>query len=73
MLKPDHATILVVGDKSEVANRLVPLSATKAVVYYDANGGLYRETFEMPPAGMTAQTVLDNYVKAIGVRTNSPR
>ena len=66
LLKPDHATILVVGDKSEVANRLVPLSATKAVVYYDANGDLYRETFEMPPAGMTAQTVLDNYVKAIG-------
>lgn len=66
LLKPDHATILVVGDKPEVANKLVPLSATNAVVYYDANGDLYRETFEMPPAGMTAQTVLDNYVKAIG-------
>ena len=66
LLKPGNATILVVGDKSEVANKLVPLSANKIVTYYDANGDLYRESFEMPPAGMTAQTVLDNYVKAIG-------
>lgn len=66
LLKPDNATILVVGDKAEVANKLVPLSANKSVTYYDANGDLYRESFEMPPAGMTAQTVLDNYVKAIG-------
>lgn len=66
LLKPDNATVLVVGDKLEVANKLVPLSATKAVVYYDANGDLYRESFEMPAAGQTAQTVLDAYVKAIG-------
>lgn len=66
LLKPDHASILVVGDKGEVANKLVPLSATKAVIYYDANGDLYRESFEMPAAGQTAQTVLDAYVKAIG-------
>lgn len=66
LLKPEHAAILVVGDKLEVANKLVPLSSTKAVIYYDANGDLYRETFEMPAAGQTAQTVLDAYVKAIG-------
>lgn len=66
LLMPDHATILVVGDRLEVANKLVPLSSTKAVIYYDANGDLYRESFEMPPAGMTAKTVLDDYVKAIG-------
>lgn len=66
LLMPDNATILVVGDRLEVANKLVPLSSTKAVIYYDANGDLYRESFEMPPAGMTAKTVLEDYVKAIG-------
>ena len=66
LLKPDNATILVVGDKAETANRLVPLSASKAVIYYDANGDIYREIFEMPPPGLTAQQVLDKYIAAIG-------
>jgi zinc protease len=65
-LKPDHATILVVGDKQEVANTLVGHSANKAVIYYDANGDLYRESFEMPAAGQTAQSVLEAYITAIG-------
>ena len=66
LLKPDNATILVVGDKHEVANKLVALSANKVVIQYDANGDLYKESFEMPAAGQTAQTVLDAYVTAIG-------
>lgn len=65
-LHPDNAMVLVVGDKEQVANKLAPLSFTKSVVYYDMNGDLYREAFEMPPAGMTAQTVLDAYITAIG-------
>ncbi len=65
-LKPDNATILVVGDKQEVANKLVGISANKAVIYYDANGDLYRESFEMPAAGQTAQSVLEAYITAIG-------
>ncbi len=66
LLKPDNATVLVVGDKMQVANKLAPLSFTRTVVYYDDNGDLFREGFEMPPAGMKAQQVLDAYVKAIG-------
>lgn len=65
-LHPDNASILVVGDKEQVGNKLAPLSFTRAVVYYDINGDIYKEDFEMPPAGMTAQTVLDAYIAAIG-------
>jgi zinc protease len=66
LLKPDNTTVLVVGDKAQVANKLAPLSFTRNVVFYDVNGDIYRETAEMPPAGMTAKDVLTNYVKAIG-------
>jgi predicted Zn-dependent peptidase len=66
LLSPDNATILVVGDKEQVANKLAPLSYTRSVVYYDINGDIYREKFEMPPAGMHAEDVLNAYVKAIG-------
>lgn len=65
-LKPDNAQVLVVGDQKEVANKLAPISYTRAVVFYDTNGDLFREHFEMPPAGMKAQDVLDGYIKALG-------
>ncbi len=65
-LKPDNAQILVVGDKEQVANKLAPLSFTRAVVYLDVNGDTFRETFEMPPPNMKAEDVLDAYIKAIG-------
>ena len=69
LLRPDNTTVLVVGDKAQVANKLAPLSYSRTVVYYDANGDIYRETAELPPAGMKAQDVLDAYVKAIGGTT----
>lgn len=65
-LNPDNANVLTVGDKASVGNKLAPLSYHRTVVYYDANGDIYREAFEMPPAGMTAQQVIDAYFKAIG-------
>ena len=65
-LHPDNMNVLVVGDKLKVANKLAPLSYTKAVVYYDINGDIYRETSEPAPVGMTADNVIDAYLKAIG-------
>lgn len=65
-LRPDNTTVLVVGDKAQVANKLAPLSYSRTVVYYDVNGDVYREAAELPPTGMKAQEVLDAYTKAIG-------
>ncbi len=66
LLKPDNATILVVGDKQETANKLTGLGAEKVILYFDANGDPYRETAALPEKGRTAQMVLDAYLKAIG-------
>src|SRR5690606_35888825 len=69
-LHPDSATILVVGDKESVAKTLGPLSGNGQVLFFDANGDIVRidptEGATPAPAGMTAQDVLDAYIKAIG-------
>lgn len=69
-MHPDSATILVVGDKEQVAETLKPLSTSGQVFFYDVNGDIVREDrtegATPAPAGMTAQDVLDAYVKAIG-------
>ena len=67
-LLPDNATILVVGDKDVLGNRLVPLSFERNLVQYDENGDLYRERLQPVPAGVTPETVLEAYFKAIGGR-----
>jgi len=67
-LFPDNAMILVVGDKSQVANTLPKQSLENAVLYFDINGDPYRESAELAPAGVTAVSVLENYLKAVGGR-----
>ncbi|MBK7555339.1 MAG: insulinase family protein [Flavobacteriales bacterium] len=69
-MTPDHSTILVVGDKDEVAGKLAQFSFEGSVTYYDINGDIYRENVQPPPAGMTAQQVLDAYFTAIGGKSN---
>ncbi|HQV39717.1 MAG: insulinase family protein [Flavobacteriales bacterium] len=69
-MHPDSATILVVGDKEQVAEKLKPLSTIGRVFLYDVNGDIVREDrtegATPAPAGMTAQVVMDAYIKAIG-------
>ncbi|MCB0759010.1 MAG: insulinase family protein [Flavobacteriales bacterium] len=69
-LQSDSTTILVVGDKEQVAKTLEGLSTTGVVLDFDINGDIVRidptEGATPAPAGMTAQDVLDAYIKAIG-------
>ncbi|MFZ1686943.1 MAG: insulinase family protein [Flavobacteriales bacterium] len=65
-ITPDRCTVLVVGDKEQVANKLMQYSADKSVAQYDMNGDRFRENVQPPPAGMTAEQVLDAYFTAIG-------
>ncbi len=69
-LHPDSCTVLVVGDKQSVAKGLERISPTGRLQDYDANGDIVRpdpsEGATPAPAGMTAQDVLDAYIKAIG-------
>lgn len=62
-IKPENATILVVGDKV-VAEKLSSFSADGKVSFYDSYGNDYVEALKAAPAGVTAQTVLDNAITA---------
>lgn len=67
---PDNCTILVVGDKEQVGEKLKALSPKGAVQEYDINGEIVRmkpnEGLTPAPEGMVAQDVLDAYINAIG-------
>ena len=65
-IRPDNATILVVGDKEELSKKLAPFSATKNIEFYDIYGNPVVAITKPIPAGVTAKTVVADYVKAIG-------
>lgn len=65
-LKPDHVQIIVVGDKEEVANKLSKFANRNGIEYLDKNGDRYREELQMPPAGKSAQQVINDHYLALG-------
>lgn len=67
-IRPDNATILVVGDKDAISKNLVRFSPTKTIEFYDNYGNPAAAPAEAKsvPAGVTPETVINAYVKAIG-------
>jgi len=67
-INPDNAYILVVGKAEEVATKLSQFGKGNKTQYYDIDGNLYDPSVKVKPvpAGVTAGTVISNYVKAIG-------
>ena len=65
-LHPDQAYLLVVGNKSEVADKLTTFDSDGQIEYYDAFGNPVAASAGEIPAGMTATKVVENYLKAIG-------
>jgi predicted Zn-dependent peptidase len=66
-IRPENATILVVGDQDAVSKSLERFSVAKAVELYDFNGNPVQKTsIKNVPAGVTPKTVIDSYVKALG-------
>jgi len=65
----DNARVIVVGKGSEVISNLEKTGIP--IMYYDQYANpVDKPVFSKPvPAGVTAQTVLDNYIKAIGGKT----
>ncbi|MCB9170161.1 MAG: insulinase family protein [Flavobacteriales bacterium] len=66
LLVPDQATILVVGDKEVLYNRLSQLSFDQRVFQFDEDGDIHRDKLDPIPADVTAKTVVDGYIKALG-------
>ncbi len=68
-LNPGNAYIVVAGNRNEVAETLAPFSALGEVEFYDAFGRPVEDPDILPaPEGYTAETVIENYIEAIGGR-----
>ncbi|MBI1224075.1 MAG: insulinase family protein [Bacteroidetes bacterium] len=65
-LATKNACILVVGNKDEVAAKLAPLAADKKVRFFDVYGNPVEQAGMEIPTGITAETVLTDYLNAIG-------
>ncbi len=65
-LTTDRANIVVVGNKDEVADKLLPFSKQGRVNYYDVFGNIVEEISMEVPAGITADIVIEDYLNSIG-------
>lgn len=65
-IRPENATIFVVGDKEELSKKLAQFSATKTIEFYDIYGNAVAAVAKPIPAGVTPKTVVADYVKTIG-------
>ncbi len=69
-IRTDKAHILVVGNMSDVADRLKQFATDKTIKYYDAYGNESRNINTNIPPGVTAERILEDYVNAIGGAAN---
>lgn len=65
-LAPDQAYVLIVGNKDEVADKLAGFSADKEIHYYDVYGNKVEAAGLTVAEGVTAETVLADYLRALG-------
>ncbi len=66
-LRPDQAHIVVAGNREEVAELLLPFTATGSVDFFDPFGQpLPTDLLRPAPSGMTAENVLERYFEALG-------
>lgn len=65
-IHPDKANILIVGNKSEIADKFKPFSSNGTIAFYDYYGTQLPTNGASVPAGLTAEKVIENYINAIG-------
>jgi len=65
---PEESIILVVGKSSQIADKIISFSPTAKIETYDIEANPYdvAKKIKLLPPGMTAQSVFDNYIRAIG-------
>ncbi|MGM0498253.1 MAG: M16 family metallopeptidase, partial [Bacteroidota bacterium] len=66
---PEESTILVVGDKNKVADKLNSFADDGEVELYNKVGEPVEEARSVPE-GVTAETVIEDYIEAAGGREN---
>jgi zinc protease len=65
-IRPENAWILAGGNKGEVAPKLARFSANNEVLFFDPYGRKVESSGAVLPEGMTAEKVVEGYIKAIG-------
>jgi predicted Zn-dependent peptidase len=65
-IKPDNAYIVVVGNKDEVADKLVRFDGDGVLDYYDAYGNVVKYDEMAMPADLSAEKVIMDYMDALG-------
>ncbi len=65
-IKPNNANVIVVGNSSEIADKLKQFSISGVINYYDINAEKYNPSAKLIPEGVTAMSVINKYIDAIG-------
>ncbi len=65
-IQPDNAYIVVAGSKDDVAEKLVRFDSDGIIDYYDAFGNKVELNDNPIPEGISAETVITDYINAIG-------
>lgn len=65
-IRPENATILLVGDKSELAGKMQRFSGADPISFFDNYGNKIKESTTKVPVDVTPKTILESYIKAIG-------
>ncbi len=69
-IKPNNLNIVVVGKAEEIADNLKSFSITGKLKYHDVYGDEYDPSQKEIPEGVTVESVIENYITAIGSREN---
>ncbi len=62
---PENATILVVGDKSELSKKMERFAGSQPLEFYDSYGTSVKDA-KTVPAEVTPKTIIAAYIKAVG-------
>ncbi len=65
-ISPDNCRIIVVGNKDEVAEKIATFASSGKVNFFDTNGEPITDDGVKIPAGVTAETIISDYINAIG-------
>jgi zinc protease len=69
-IKPDKAYVVVVGNKDDVADKLLKFDSSGAIDYYDAYGNKVEMSDEAAPSDMTAEGLINSHIEALGGKAN---
>jgi len=69
-LTPENAHIIVVGKAEEIVDKMRVFNVDKKVQFYTPLGKLYNPVAYKAPEGVTAEKIIENYIRAIGGREN---